>query len=466
MMPVSSPGGHRAPALRAVLALLVAVGAAVLGPAAGVEALGRQAGGPDDVVDSLDRTGTYVEDGSGADPDEVAEVAAAIADEGDRWGLVALATPPASGATIHAEQLLGDLRARGSTVDTVAVFVGGSSPEIGVMSLVHDDSALNRGIDRAADRLLAQPAAGLAALYSATTGKELDELTGDLGDAGAIGTGRPNSALVVGGAILLLAAGAFFLMWRANRSSRERLARQIEASRREIEAQLSAVADAILALDDRVTIAEEGLRRRFAEVNGTYAAVREQLGSATTLPELEALEDRMDDARWEVAAIEAVLDGRPEPERPADRPAACFFDPTHGAGTEQAELRTPAGSRVVGVCRSCDAQLARGEQPPVRTVEVGGRQVPAATAPRAAGGAGLDLGRVLQSIMIGGVIFGGWGGGGRRRRGPWSGGFGGPMGGFGGGIGRGGFGGFGGGGFGGGRAGRGLGGGGRAGRGL
>lgn len=454
-----------APAALGVLAAVLAVLlVAVLGAAPPVAARGSQAGGQGDVVGALDATGAYVEEGSGADPDEVAEVVAAIADAGDRWGLVALAAPPPAGSTIHAEELLGELRSRGSPIDTVVVLAGGPSPEVGVMSLVHDNSALDRGIDRAADRLRSHPAAGFAALYAATTGKDLRGLPGDLGDAGTIGTGRPSGLLVTGGIVVLLAGGALFLMWRANRSSRTRLARQIEASRREIAEQVSAVADSILALDDRVRIAEPDVRQRFAEVNRTYAEVREQVGAATTLPQLEALQDRMDDARWEVAAIEAILDGRPEPERPPEGPAACFFDPTHGAGTEQVELRSAMGTGTVGVCRNCAALLAKGEQPPTRMVEVGGRKVPAAAAPRAAGGEGLDLGRVLSSLVIGGVLMGGFGG--RRRRGPWIGGFGGPMGGFGGGIGRGGFGRGGFGGFGGGRAGRSLGGGGRAGRGL
>jgi len=457
-----------------VLAALV-LGASVLvvsvpaSAAVGAPRASAQASDTESILRSLDQTGAYTEDGSGADPDQVQDVARAIADAGDRWGLVALAGEAPGGSTIYSEQLLMQLRSAGSPIDTVVVLEQrADGPAIGIRSFVHDERTLDRAIDRAADRLREDPAAGFAAYYSAVTDTSLKGLDGALGEAGSVGSGRVSGVLVIGGIVLLLVVGSLFLMWRSTKASKERLARQIQVSRDEIRAHVSAVADAILALDDRVTISTPEVKARFAAVNQTYAEVREQVEVATTIPQLEALEDRIDDARWEVAAIEAVLDGRPEPERPEDQPAACFFDPTHGAGTESVEVTSPAGQRRVGVCRNCADLLALGEEPPVRTVEVNGRQVPAATAPRGAGGVGMDLGDLLQGLVIGGVLTGGFGGGRRRRRGPWGGGYGGiGRGGWGGGFGGGfGGGGFGGGGFGGGGAGRGLGGGGRAGRGL
>lgn len=470
----------RRPSCRPQRRLLLVVLALVLGavvlsvsPAAsawpGVPFAAAQEGvDVEEIVRSLDQTGAYTEAGSGADPAQVQQVARAIADAGDRWGLVALEGDAPSGSTIFSEQLLTQLRSQGSPIDTVVVLEQrADGPAVGIRSATHDRGALDRAIDRAAEYLREDPAAGFAAYYSAVTNTSLQGLDGELGRAGSIGSGQVNGLLLIGGVVLLLVVGSFFLMWRSTKASKERLARQIQVSRDEIRAQVSAVADAILALDDRVTISTPEVQQRFAAVNQTYAEVREQVEVATTIPQLEALEDRIDDARWEVAAIEAVLDGRPEPQRPEDQPGACFFDPTHGAGTERAEVQSPAGTRTVAVCRNCEALLEQGQQPELRTVEVNGRQVPAATAPRGAGGEGLDLGDLLQGLVVGGVLMGGFGGGHRRRRGPWGGGYGGiGRGGWGGGFGGFGGGGFGGGGFGGGSAGRGLGGGGRAGRGL
>ena len=393
--PTSRPPRRRARHLVARLALVVTCGALLCAAgasaaSAATTAVGQDAVGTDRIVDALDATGAYAEDSAGTDPEQVQQVARAIADAGDRWGLVALGGPAPGGSTIYAEQLLEELRRQGSPIDTVVVLdQQPDQPTIGLRSLTHDEGALNRGIDRALDHLRADPAEGFAALYSAVTDTTLTGLDGRLAEAGAIGSGQVNGALVVLGVVALLVLGSLFLMWRSTRASKARLARQIQVSREEIRAQVSAVADAILALDDRVTISGPEVQARFAAVNQTYAEVRDQVEGAATLPELEALEDRIDDARWEVAAIEAVLDGRPEPQRPPDQPAACFFDPTHGAGTEQVELSSPAGQRSVGVCRSCAELLARGEQPEPRRVDVNGHQVPAATAPRGAGGEGL-----------------------------------------------------------------------------
>lgn len=426
----------------------LAVHAVLLAPSA--SSAGRQDQG-DTVVAvarELDRSGAYVESGAGAERAEVQAVARDIADRGRRWGLVVLASEPDEGATIHAERLLDELEDSGSAVSTVVVVVYDDAlRSIGATSATYSSEQLSDAIDRAESALRSGPAEGLAAYHEA------------LVDPPASRSGGGRGWMVVGGIILALVVGAFLLMWRTNRAGRERLARQVEVSRAEIRAQLSAVADAILALDDRVTLAAPELRERFADANRTYAEVLEQVDAAATLPELESLSDRIDDARWEIAAVEALLDGEPEPERPADAPAACFFDPTHGAGVEQVDLETPAGTRSVGVCHACAAALASGRQPTPRTVEVDGERVPSASAPRSAGGAGLDLGDVLQQIVIGGVLMGGFGGRGRYPRGRGT---------VGGAISRGGF----GGGFGGGRssrsggrgsAGRSFGGGGRSG---
>jgi hypothetical protein len=411
----------------------------------------------EDIASSLDRTGSHVDPGAPVDAQRVATVAEEIARQGDRWGLVVLDAPPDGGATVAADLLLDDLSRRGSQVDTVVVLVfDGAARDVGTVSEVHGDATLSRGLDRAVDELRRDPARGFAAMYSAVTGSRLAGLPEDMRDAADIGTGAPSGALLVGGLMVGLVGGALFLMWRGQVTARRRLADRLETSRDEIRSQLSAVADSILALDDRVTLAGPEIRERFASVNQTYSEVRERVDGATIPVELEALEDRMDDARWEVASIEALLDGRPEPQRPLDQPGACFFDPTHGAGTERVQLQTALGERPVGVCRTCAEALARGEQPPTRTIDVGGRSVPAAAAPRSAGGGGLDLGDVLQ-LVVGGVVLGGFGRG--RRRSHWGGGYGGFGGGFGGGLG----------GVGGGRgaAGRGLGGGrGMAGRGF
>ena len=84
------------------------------------------------------------------------------------------------------------------------------------------------------------------------------------------------------------------------------------------------------------------------------------------------------------------------------KPEHCFFDPTHGAGVEEAELKTPAGVRKVMVCRADAEKLRRGEAPVPRDLPMGPQRVPAPQAPRSAGGSGLDWLDVF-SVIVGGM---------------------------------------------------------------
>jgi hypothetical protein len=116
-----------------------------------------------------------------------------------------------------------------------------------------------------------------------------------------------------------------------------------------------------------------------------------------------------------------VHEGRALPP-PPDSEQACFFDPTHGAGTDHATIETSAGRREVRVCSYCATKLRSGQTPQPRMIEVGGRRVPAAKAPRSHGGGGYDdlgdfsvvLDQVRRSYGWGG--YGGYSPMGRRRR--------------------------------------------------
>jgi hypothetical protein len=159
-------------------------------------------------------------------------------------------------------------------------------------------------------------------------------------------------------------------------------------------------------------------RRLFAEATSTYQRAQDELERATAARQLEAVSDDLDHARWQIESARALLEGRNPPPSP-ENDEACFFDPTHGAGTDVARIETSAGEREVRVCSYCATKLRSGQTPQPRMIEVGGQRVPAAKAPRSYGGGGMDW---LDDFS---VVFGdmrrpyGWGryGGppGRRR---------------------------------------------------
>jgi len=177
----------------------------------------------------------------------------------------------------------------------------------------------------------------------------------------------------------------------------------------------------ILDITDSVKISDTRQDNRYLEeASATFTEVSEQFEAALDLAALERLSDRLDEARWQLDAAEALAAGREVPAKPKpEERHACFFDPTHAGPFEDADIRTAAGDKTVKVCVKDAERLRRGKDPEPRLIEVEGRRVPAPSAPRSHGGGGIDLGG-LFSILVGGASGGGrsfdWGGGQPRTR--------------------------------------------------
>jgi hypothetical protein len=177
---------------------------------------------------------------------------------------------------------------------------------------------------------------------------------------------------------------------RTRRAFRAERQRALTEAQDEVREQVGAMADGILALTDRLTLAgNHQASTLFGKATATYQQAQDHLERSTTARELEDVSDELDRARWELAAAEALVEGDSPPPEPG-AVGACFFDPTHGSGTFPAEIDTPAGRRAVRVCSYCAAKLRAGTAPEPRMIAVGGRRVPAAKAPRGYGGGGMD----------------------------------------------------------------------------
>jgi hypothetical protein len=104
-----------------------------------------------------------------------------------------------------------------------------------------------------------------------------------------------------------------------------------------------------------------------------YDQAKHLLAASTTAEDVVAVEQVVADSRYHRAAVVAVRDGEPLPERREP----CFFDPRHGPSRLDVEWTPPAGTaRVVAVCAADARRLAAGEEPLVRMVRVGDRWVP------------------------------------------------------------------------------------------
>lgn len=222
---------------------------------------------------------------------------------------------------------------------------------------------------------------------------------------------------------LLLIGVILFIGFSLMRSSlRQRRAgsMRLDEARDEIRQQMAAIANEILDFSYRTDLETDPKALEwFRSASGVYDRAELRLKQSGGFHELEELSKELDRARWELEAAEALIEGReppPEPKDPTQR-SSCFFDPTHKAATEFAEMQTPVGTRVVGVCADCAATLRKGSSPAPREITVAGKKVPAPQAPAAYGGGGFGaLGPVSMLVPGGsGSVEMDWSRGRRRR---------------------------------------------------
>lgn len=124
------------------------------------------------------------------------------------------------------------------------------------------------------------------------------------------------------------------------------------------------------------TLAEElghEARDHYRRALEHYDQAKHLLAASTTAEDVLAVEQVVADSRYHRAAVIAVRDGEPLPERRAP----CFFDPRHGPSMQDVEWAPPGGTaRVIAVCAADARRLSAGEEPLVRLIRVGDRWVP------------------------------------------------------------------------------------------
>ena len=342
------------------------------------EAISPEAIPLDEIADELGFRHYYIAEGA---PVSVNEVEGLVGAHPDVY-FVALAGPVADGADQLAADLL-ELVGAG----TVVVL---SPDEVGAVSSEFDDASLSSALDVMVEQEDA---------YSV----EFDQFAAALPGAGpapAEEGGFPWLAVIIIGVVGFIG----FTLWRSGRRQKVAQTSRLEEARTEIRHQMDVIADQIVKLadDPRTEKSPEALGH-YRSASETFSQAEGRLAAATTLAALEDLSDDLDRARWDLEATTALMEGRSPPPAPVDeKPEHCFFDPTHGAGVEEAELKTSAGVRKVMVCRADAEKLRRGEAPVARDLPMGPQRVPAPQAPRSTGGSGLDWLDVF-SVIVGGM---------------------------------------------------------------
>lgn len=390
--------------LALVLALVLAL-AVSLGLAAAMSAPTAAAQSDDlaqTLADILDFDNYYI----GPDAEqEVAEFEALIdraASTGDNWYFVSLGVEPDGGPSALAGQIASWLPDSG-TVVVINEFVenGETRFDVGINSADYEDDALDAGLDIAGDTL-----AGQSGQASDVAAAVFDGVAVQPKAAGASDGSGVSAAwlLVPVGGLALVGGGVATKRYFDRRKDEARDEEDIEKARAEIKAQADEVANYVISQADYVELStNETAKQHYAEATATYSEVTDALPRATTLLELAELNDKIDEARWQMQAAEALIDGQEVPPKPTpDSPVGCFFDPTHRPGTERVTITTAAGDKQVRVCVDDAEKLKRGERPEPRMIDVHGRRVPAAKAPRSHGGLGMG-GIDIFDVILGGA---------------------------------------------------------------
>lgn len=120
---------------------------------------------------------------------------------------------------------------------------------------------------------------------------------------------------------LILAAVAtfFFVRWRsAKAKAKKLLTADMETDRAEIKEQLKDNADQVITLGDSVIASrDQELIDLYDKASRTYQEVSQSVDEASTPEAVDALDDRIDEAEWELEVIQARLNGTPIPTSPA-----------------------------------------------------------------------------------------------------------------------------------------------------
>jgi len=339
---------------------------------------------PDEAAASARDQGYYIEEGLGTSESRISDAVTRAAGEGSRFFVVILDDNPAGGAPTFAGAVLDRL---GS--GTVLVL---SASQEGMESTEFTASELENALDSAFD------AGGGDAGFVDTV---VSVLTGTAPEPSG---GSSTGLFIMLGIIVLLVALVWWAIRRQKKSSEQSEANVISEARKEIKSQLDAMANTILDISDRVSVSDSKQDNTYLEAAGvTYGTALEAFETAMDIRSLEALSDRLDEARWQLDAAAALAYDRPVPPKPENEVRhQCFFDPNHPEATEIAEIATSAGTRKVRVCKADAEKLRRGQQPEPRMIQVAGRRVPAPMAPRSHGGGGMDwLGAF--SVILGGM---------------------------------------------------------------
>lgn len=203
-----------------------------------------------------------------------------------------------------------------------------------------------------------------------------------------------------------------------SRSQRREKRRELEA----LESVRSAAEEDVTRFGEDVTLLgnetagrqlDDATRQDYRRALDAYDAAKAALGRMQRPDDVRGITGILEDGRYAVSCVQARLAGQPAPPRLPP----CFFNPQHGPSSENVDWAPPGGvPRSVPACPADAERVRVGAEPDVRKVPVGAGRRPYWEAgpgygpyaqgyfsPYAASG-------LLPGVLLGAVMFGGFGG--------------------------------------------------------
>ena len=148
---------------------------------------------------------------------------------------------------------------------------------------------------------------------------------------------------------------------------------QLEEVRRLADEDLALFAEQLHRLDAAIGPLDDAARSDHRRAHEALESARQQAADLQSPAKVGEVTAALADGGRALASAQArVADREPPPAR-----VPCLFDPRHGPSVGDVVWTPPGrGTRTVPACASDAARLAAGEQPDLRTVRVGLRDVP------------------------------------------------------------------------------------------
>jgi hypothetical protein len=260
---------------------------------------------PDQVVPELEANGYYIEPGSAASEAVLSDAVFEGRSDGGRLYLVVLSEEPGGGATTFSDSVLDRLGS--GYVVTVAPetvgFAGDSTSWTADEMNAALDASLEGGSDDEVVELFIAELTG-AVVAPSPGGEEPDQEGGGWGWVWLV---------VIGGGLLLI----FSAMRNSSRKRSELATSELEKVRAMARAKLAEIANDIIEMEHEVELSDNPeVKSHYQSASATYTEVLARIEKSPAASEMVDIVRDLDIAIWELDAAEALLDGKPVPDKP------------------------------------------------------------------------------------------------------------------------------------------------------